>query len=127
MWEDSGRFVAPNGAVMRTSIIGVQDFSYIPTVLENTKAACHVTHADPRCLASCVAVTTAIALMLQGKHKNRDGSYDADALGREAFGFACDCLDQEEQVERNFRAGTAYTCITHRHTRVYINAQVRIQ
>lgn len=83
---------------MRTSIIAVQDFSDIPTVLYNTEVACHVTHADPRCLASCVAVTTAIALMLQGKHRKKDGSYDVDSLSKEAYVYASKCLNEEEQV-----------------------------
>jgi ADP-ribosylglycohydrolase len=34
----------------------------------NTIEICKVTHADPRCVASCVAVTSAVSLMLQGKY-----------------------------------------------------------
>ena len=72
------RFLAANGAVMRTSILGALNFNSlsinerasplkqravfldIDKVIENTKRICLVTHADPRCLASCVAVTTAV-------------------------------------------------------------------
>ena len=56
-------------------------------------------HADPRCIASCVAVTTAIAMMLQGKHfVEESGSYDAEALIKEAFGYACATLETDEKV-----------------------------
>jgi len=58
--------IAPNGAIMRTSILGTAHFHDIDTVMDLTCKACRVTHADPRCLASCIAVTTAIALILQG-------------------------------------------------------------
>ncbi|CAH1265719.1 Hypp3232 [Branchiostoma lanceolatum] len=67
VWEGTGKAVAPNGAVMRTSILGVQQFWDLDTVGENAKLFCQTTHADPRCVASCVAVTTAIAQMLQGE------------------------------------------------------------
>ena len=69
---------------MRTSILGVVSFDGIDTniyylyktinnvfvhkffedlqsVKENTEEICKTTHADPRCLASCIAVTTAVS------------------------------------------------------------------
>ncbi|XP_077984457.1 ADP-ribosylarginine hydrolase Tri1-like [Glandiceps talaboti] len=73
VWVESGRFVAPNGALMRTSILGIHEYEDIDKVIENTLAICKVTHADPRCAAACVALTTAIAMMLQGKHRGRNG------------------------------------------------------
>lgn len=88
VWKSSGRIVAPNGGVMRTSILGIHDFGDIDAVIANTMAACKVTHADPRCLASCIAVTTAIALMLQGRHVTETGEYDIDAVIDEAFNYA---------------------------------------
>jgi len=66
VWEDSGKFLAANGATMRTSILGIPEFHIIDKVVENTVKISKVTHADPRCLASSVAVTVAIAKMLQG-------------------------------------------------------------
>ena len=99
VWENSGRYLAPNGGVMRTSVLGIQDFSDIKTVITNTEKACRVTHADPRCIASCVAVTTAIALMLQGKHRNQDGGFDDMALTKAAYGHACDCLETADEVK----------------------------
>lgn len=35
--------------------------SDIPKVVANTTEICKVTHADPRCVASCIAVTTAVS------------------------------------------------------------------
>ena len=99
MWEESGRFVAPNGGVMRTSILGTHDFGNIEEVIKNTKAACKVTHADPRCTASCVATTTAIAMMLQGKYFEKESScFDVEAIIKDAYGYACATLETVEQV-----------------------------
>ena len=84
---------------MRTSILGVHDFGDINAVIENTKAACKVTHADPRCIASCVAVTTAIAMMLQGRHFVKESnSYDVDAVIKDAYGYACATFETDAQV-----------------------------
>jgi ADP-ribosylglycohydrolase len=66
VWEKNGRNLAANGAVMRTAVLGVPNFTDLDKVISNTLACCKVTHADPRCQASCIAVTVAIALLLQG-------------------------------------------------------------
>ena len=76
------RYLAANGAIMRTSIMGVLNFngelsiimdrslscssdivaiSDVPKVVVNTTEISKVTHADPRCTASCIAVTTAVS------------------------------------------------------------------
>ncbi|CAB4030974.1 Hypothetical predicted protein [Paramuricea clavata] len=95
IWVKSGYFVAPNGGVMRTSILGTMQYHDLPKVIENTKNACKVTHADPRCVASCVAVTMAIALTLQGKYKMKSGEYDVDEITKEAHATA------EQELEKN--------------------------
>lgn len=84
---------------MRTSILGTMQYHDLPKVIENTKNACKVTHADPRCIASCVAVTVAIALMLQGKYKMKSGEYDVDAIIKEAHATA------EQELEKNEHVG----------------------
>jgi hypothetical protein len=66
VWTASGKKAAANGGVMRTSICGVFDYKDMARVHANTKAMCKVTHADPRCIASCILITTAIAGILQG-------------------------------------------------------------
>ncbi|MBY0456634.1 MAG: ADP-ribosylglycohydrolase family protein, partial [Gemmataceae bacterium] len=64
-WERSGRRVAANGAVMRTSVLGVWDFRHPDRVRHNAEQACLMTHADPRCVGSCVAVCRAISQLLE--------------------------------------------------------------
>lgn len=73
---------------MRTSVLGTMEFQDLNKVIENTKRACMVTHADPRCIASCVAVTIAIALMLQRKHVLTNGEHDVDAIMTIAHWYA---------------------------------------
>ena len=98
VWEYSGRYLAPNGGVMRTSVLGIHDFGNIDAVISNTMAACKVTHVDPRCIASCVAVTTAIAMMLQGRHLKYSGDYDVDAVIKDAYKYACKTLETTPEV-----------------------------
>jgi len=66
VWEDSGRNAAANGAVMRTSAVGI----LIPDNLDYTEEiatlAAQTTHYDPRCVASSVAVSVTIAKLVTG-------------------------------------------------------------
>ena len=48
VWEESGRSIASNGSVMRTSILGVYKYQSLEEVKQNTLEICRVTHADPR-------------------------------------------------------------------------------
>jgi len=66
VWLQMNKNAAANGAVMRTAILGCLDYKDTNKVVDNTIRMCQVTHHDSRCVASCVAVTVAIALMLQG-------------------------------------------------------------
>ncbi|KAI8503647.1 hypothetical protein Bbelb_186180 [Branchiostoma belcheri] len=92
VWESTGQSVAPNGAVMRTSILGVHQFWDLDSVGENAKLFCQTTHADPRCVASCIAVTTAIAQMLQGET-------DVEKIIHNSFSRASAYLDHKKQVD----------------------------
>eukprot|EP01063_Lacrimia_lanifica_P028864 TRINITY_DN4297_c0_g1_i2.p1 TRINITY_DN4297_c0_g1~~TRINITY_DN4297_c0_g1_i2.p1 ORF type:complete len:492 (+),score=146.04 TRINITY_DN4297_c0_g1_i2:36-1511(+) len=71
IWTASGKRLAANGAVMRTCVTGIPYFYASPgeegaeRVVETTLAACRVTHADPRCQASCVTVAVAVAGLLR--------------------------------------------------------------
>lgn len=67
---------AANGAIMRTAPIGLIFYRSLNDVVSYTIEACKVTHADPRCTASCVALTLAIALSLRG--------YDREAIFKAA-------------------------------------------
>jgi len=59
--------VANNGALMRTAILGIPFFYNMEKVCNHTKMICKTTHPDERCVASCVALTSAIALMMRGE------------------------------------------------------------
>eukprot|EP01100_Stratorugosa_tubuloviscum_P014832 TRINITY_DN815_c0_g1_i1.p1 TRINITY_DN815_c0_g1~~TRINITY_DN815_c0_g1_i1.p1 ORF type:complete len:399 (-),score=213.57 TRINITY_DN815_c0_g1_i1:70-1266(-) len=67
VWIRSGKQIAPNGGVMRTSITGCFKYDDLETVKTNTERMCKVTHFDDRCIASCIAVCVSIALILQGR------------------------------------------------------------
>ncbi|KAJ3040346.1 hypothetical protein HDV00_011002 [Rhizophlyctis rosea] len=66
-WERTGRKVAPNGAVMRTAIIGALLAPQgLEAVQSTTETIARTTHADPRCVISCTIVTTIIYEILTG-------------------------------------------------------------
>lgn len=79
---------AANGAIMRTAWIGLAFYTSLSTVIEKTLKYCAVTHADPRCAASCVALTVAIALILRGYK-------DINLIIKEAKNCAIETLHQE--------------------------------
>lgn len=66
VWVESGKQGAANGAVMRTSVLGVWQYHDKAAVKANTEDVCKITHFDPRCIASCIAVVTAINRMIKG-------------------------------------------------------------
>jgi ADP-ribosylglycohydrolase len=70
-WESSGRQSASNGAVMRTSVLGIWAYPDEGRVRHHAEQACRLTHADPRCIASCVAVCLAIRRLLCGARDMR--------------------------------------------------------
>jgi ADP-ribosylglycohydrolase len=70
-WESSGRQAASNGAVMRTAVLGIWEYPDENRVRQNAEQACRLTHADPRCVASCVAVCLAIRRLLCGARDMR--------------------------------------------------------
>lgn len=67
VWERTGRDNAPNGGVMRTSILGVWDFRNPANVKTNAEQVCKITHFDPRCVGSCVLVSLTICGLLRGE------------------------------------------------------------
>ena len=56
MWERSGRNNAANGGIMRTSVVGLWN----ENVAGNAEKICRLTHADPRCIGSCVIISALI-------------------------------------------------------------------
>lgn len=52
VWIKAGKRIAPNGSLMRTSIIDT--FPKLGDVIDLAADLSRATHADPRCIASCV-------------------------------------------------------------------------
>lgn len=72
-WERSGKKSAGNGGVMRTAPVGLAWYVDEPRCRREAERVCQTTHFDPRCVASCVAVSVAIGRLV------RD-TFDVDAL-----------------------------------------------
>ncbi|XP_071082757.1 ADP-ribosyl-[dinitrogen reductase] glycohydrolase-like [Haliotis cracherodii] len=98
-WWESGKMAASNGAVMRTCILGVQQFWDTEAVAHNALDICRTTHYDPRCQASTVAVSVAISLMLMRapQHLKRSGKYRVNKIIQDSFQKAAACLETQEQ------------------------------
>lgn len=56
VWELKGRNNAPNGGLMRTSVVGLWPYK----VMENAITVCKMTHYDARCVVSCVIASLII-------------------------------------------------------------------
>ena len=67
VWEESGRYSAGNGAVMRCAPLAIRWMRDDVALAGNTALSTVVTHADPRCIWSAVAVNLAIAMVLRGE------------------------------------------------------------
>jgi ADP-ribosylglycohydrolase len=65
-WEFSGKNLASNGGVMRTSVLGIYRYWDWGTVKSHSEEICKITHYDPRCVASCVIVDYVISRELLG-------------------------------------------------------------
>jgi len=78
IWEQSGKQSAANGAVMRTSILGL----FSNNIEMNAEKICKLTHYDPRCVGSCVIVTKLINKLINNLEISSDdifeiaGNYD---------------------------------------------------
>ncbi|RUS80309.1 hypothetical protein EGW08_011947 [Elysia chlorotica] len=102
---------ASNCAVARSSILGLHYFNSHAKVIQNTVEMCAITHPDPRCMASCVAVTTAISLMMQQKHLKKSGQVDVDEIIAESYRYATQCLldrpiEEFKSLKRHMQASS---------------------
>lgn len=68
-WELSRKTSAANGALMRTSVVGLTQ----KHVEQQTIDICKLTHYDPRCVGSCIIATSIIHALVW---ENREWSYD---------------------------------------------------
>ncbi|RUS91502.1 hypothetical protein EGW08_000723 [Elysia chlorotica] len=105
VWEKSKQRFAPNGGVMRTSVLGLHQWHDLEAVVKNAVDICKCTHYDPRCQASSVAVSVAVALMLQ--HTSREkasGSksarpVDVKGIIKQAYELASQVLTTQEEKD----------------------------
>ncbi|XP_052082859.1 ADP-ribosylarginine hydrolase Tri1-like isoform X3 [Mytilus californianus] len=97
VWDENNRNIAPNGAVMRTSIVGIHMYWSLDDVTKNARDFAKTTHHDPRCQASTVAVSVAIATMLQGKHKDKKGKFKVKEIIQDAYTYASTCLETDKE------------------------------
>lgn len=108
VWEKSGKQIAPNGAVMRTAVLGCAQFWNRARVISDATAAAQTTHADPRCVASAVAVSAAISSLISSDpsapYKERiDSAIAAAVEASKPFVDACP-PDQQQEFIRYFGA-----------------------
>ncbi len=123
IWEASGGKAAANGGVMRTSVLGIWEYPFPPKVKYNAEQVCQITHYDPRCVGSCVAVSLAIAAMLRGE-ANIPSLIESTALAVQdyhpsiaeyfdkATTLSLKALDLDEGLNPGESGGTGYTLKT---------------
>jgi len=97
----TGTQTAWNGAVTRASILGIPNFEDIQKIIQNSRTISKTTHADPRCIASAVAISTTVALILQGKYDPFKED-DLNMLVEEVLSYAKNELENSpsEELER---------------------------
>ncbi|OJD20341.1 hypothetical protein ACJ73_08326, partial [Blastomyces percursus] len=84
-WVKSNRTVAPNGSLMRTHPLGIICLaSTLPETFQIAADFSAITHADPRCIVSCCAVTGLIRGILRGEVLNEE---NVDEIIAEAFAW----------------------------------------
>lgn len=66
VWERAGQSPAGNGAVMRCSPVALRWRRSADRLVEETRRSALVTHYDPRCVWSAIALNSALALSLGG-------------------------------------------------------------
>lgn len=80
-WEDSGRKSAGNGSVMCCAPIGLLHVKSLEGLADDAAAVSRITHYDPRCVGACVAVTTAVALLVRGDQDAEEAASRAASAG----------------------------------------------
>ncbi|KAI8064157.1 ADP-ribosylation/Crystallin J1 [Gongronella butleri] len=72
VWQHTNTFRGANGALVRAAILGVPKFWDVTTVIESTADCCRITHPDPRCMISCVIVSTLVSRILRGQDLEKE-------------------------------------------------------
>ena len=64
-WEDSGRAAAGNGSLKRSAALGLLHVRNLDGLGEAAAANSRITHSDPRSVGGCIALATAVALLVR--------------------------------------------------------------
>ncbi|MBN3941580.1 ADP-ribosylglycohydrolase family protein [Nostoc sp. NMS9] len=123
VWEASGQKAAANGGVMRTSVLGIWEYSFPEKVKCNAEEVCKITHHDPRCVGSCVAVSLAISALLRQESDINSLMQSIAIAVREyhpsiqeyfnkAATLSLEVLDLDEGLNPGEKGGTGYTLKT---------------
>jgi len=67
VWESSGKYIAGNGALMRTAPVACYAFWDEEFVIQNSISFCLLTHYNPLCVYSCVLVSLLISRSIRYK------------------------------------------------------------
>jgi ADP-ribosylglycohydrolase len=89
---------------MRTSGLGVINYQNLEIVKKNTKKICLVTHYYPRCLASCIALTTISNILNEKYYNSKTKKFNIKKLIEEAAIEGKKYLDCKlENFEKEFK------------------------
>lgn len=66
VWESSGKFLAPNGALMRCAPIALARINDDEKLINETTSIGLITHADPRSTDSCILYNLLLADLIRG-------------------------------------------------------------
>ena len=80
-WEDAGRSAAGNGSVSWCAPIGLFHSKDTERLAEDATALSRITHFDPRCVGGCIAVATAVSLLVRGDKDAEEAIPRAAAAG----------------------------------------------
>ena len=113
-WKLKRGRLAPNGGIMRTSVLGIWQYWNMEEVLKNASDVCSLTHYDQRCRDSCKVVCYIIASELQGKSVSQDEllTFTSALDPRMSDYIENSLLDQLESLQLDEKQSMGYTLKT---------------
>ena len=93
-WEDAGRNAAGNGSLAWCSPVALLHVRNLDGLADDATAVSRITHYDPRCVAACVGVSTAIACLVRG---GKDGEEAVQRASSAAGAVSDDVLSAIER------------------------------
>lgn len=100
VWRKGGNYVACNLIMSFAPILGIHYYNALGKVIKNALHLCAILQPDPRCQAACVAMSVAIAMLLQRepKHLKKSGEFDAETIISDVFDYASKLLATDSEV-----------------------------